>query len=277
MGHGDARFRATPGATSAGHETSAPASGDSTTHGQNPDAPRLPGQWFATTHWSVVLASQQKDSPQAAAALETLCRTYWFPLCAYIRRRGHPPQDAQDLTQEYFARLLERDYLASATPTKGKLRSFLLTDLNYFLSHHRERERAVKRGGGNPPIPLDEVAAEKLSALEPTQASPESAFEKDWAFALLEKAFASVRQEFHAVGKMTIFERLKPFLGDGSPLGDHAAIATDLGMSPNAVAVAVHRLRQRYREAVRMEIAHTVASTDEIEGEMRHLFAASTR
>ena len=232
-------------------------------------------KWFTTTHWSVVLAAGRTGSPDAEAALEKLCQDYWYPLYAYVRRRGHGPHDAQDLTQGFFATVLERNFLGSAEQTKGKFRSFLLGALNNFLSRQRQRALAGKRGGGKLMVPLDEESAESLYALEDSSdTSPERAFEKRWAITLLEKAFASLRQEFDAAGKGEMFESLKGFLSDRTGSGDYGSAAAELGMTPNAVAVSVHRLRQRYRELVRMEVGHTVASPGEIEAEMRHLFAA---
>lgn len=234
-------------------------------------------RWFATTHWSVVLTARESAAPQAKAALEKLCQTYWYPLYAYIRRQGHAPPDAQDLTQEFFGRLLEKNYLEAVQREKGKFRSFLLASLNHFLANERQRARAAKRGGGRVIISLDDTA-ENLYALEPAAtASPEDIFDKRWAIALLEQAFAGLRAEFLATGKGQIFDRLKTFLAEAGASGDYAPVAAQLGMSANSVAVAVHRLRHRYRELVRAEVAHTVSSPDEIEGEMRHLFAALAR
>ena len=230
-------------------------------------------KWFTTTHWSVVLTARQGASPEADAALERLCRAYWYPLYAYVRQ-GHSPHDAQDLTQEFFARLLEKNYLASVDREKGKFRSFLLASLNHFLANERDRANAAKRGGGRVLISLDETVAEDLYRLEPSSnLSPEKDFEKRWAVALLDQAFVKVRDEFVAAGKGQIFERLKMFLADATGCGDYAALTAELGMSANAIAVVVRRMRQRYRELVRAEIANTVASPDEIDDEMGHLFA----
>jgi RNA polymerase sigma-70 factor (ECF subfamily) len=231
-------------------------------------------RWFTTTHWSVVLSAGQSTSPRAEAALEELCRAYWYPLYAYVRRQGHSPHDAQDLTQEFFARLLQKNYLGAVARDKGKFRSFLLVALKHFLANEFDRATALKRGGGQTLISLDEQGAEELYALEsPTSISPENAFEKRWAITLLERALAQVRSEFIAAGKGGVFEPLKAFLTDGAGSGNYAPVAVELGMTANAVAVAVCRLRQRYREVVRAEIAHTVAAPEEIEDEMRHLFA----
>jgi RNA polymerase sigma-70 factor (ECF subfamily) len=244
--------------------------GDNSTETWMPKA-----QWFTTTHWSVILTAGRSDSPQAEAALEKLCRTYWYPLYAYVRRQGFAADDAQDLTQEFFARLLEKNYLGSVERQKGKFRSFLLASLNHFLSNERDRARAAKRGGGKAPISLDELAAEDLFSQEPVSTlSPEKSFEKRWAITLLDQALARVREESESSGKGRLFDRLKVFLAGEAGPRDYAAVAPDLGMTPNAIAVTVHRMRNSYREMVRREIANTVSSPDEIEDEMRHLFSA---
>jgi RNA polymerase sigma-70 factor (ECF subfamily) len=230
--------------------------------------------WFTTTHWTMVLSARRSDSPQAAEALEKLCRTYWYPLYAYVRRRGHAPHDAQDLTQEFFARLLGNNYLGAVDREKGKFRSFLLASLNHFLSNERDRANAAKRGGGRTVISLDETVAEGQYQLEPaSDVSPEKVFEQRWAVTLLDQAFKRLREEFAAAGKAELFDQLKPFLAEGASSGDYASVGAQLHMTPSAVAVAVHRLRQRYGELVRAEIANTVASPADIEDEMRHLLA----
>lgn len=232
------------------------------------------GRWFPTTQWSIVLAAGANPE-HPCPALEKLCGTYWYPLYSYVRRRGYSPHDAQDITQAFFARLLERNDLISVSPEKGKFRSFLLASMNHFLSHERERVRAAKRGGGVAPISLDVDAAEDHFSAEPaSNASPESAFDKQWAVTLLEMAFARVRQDYDKSGKVHIFDKLKPFLGETGETGDYVSAATVLKMTANSVAVSVHRLRQRYRKAVRREIADTVAGADDVDGEMRHLYAA---
>ena len=204
-----------------------------------------------------------------------LCRTYWYPLYAYVRRQGHAPHDAQDLTQEFFARLLARNYLGTVGRDKGKFRSFLLAALNHFMADERDRATAAKRGGGKVLIPLDEQEAEtRYQADVASPLSPDKVFEKRWATTLLEQAFAKLRQESVAAAKGARFDRLKVFLEDGTEPGDYAAVGKELGMAANTVAAAVHRLRERYRELVRAEIANTVASPDDIKEEMRHLFAA---
>jgi RNA polymerase sigma-70 factor (ECF subfamily) len=230
---------------------------------------------FATTHWSVVVEAGQEDSPRASEAISHLCETYWYPLYAYVRRQGHPPHDAQDLTQEFFARLLARNYLGTVGREKGKFRSFLLAALNHFMADERDRAMAAKRGGGKALISLDEHDAEtRYQADMASPLSPDKIFEKRWATTLLEQAFAKLRAESVAAEKGQKFDRLSVFLQDGTDPGDYTEVGRELGMAANSVAAAVHRLRQRYRELVRAEIANTVASPEEIQEEMRHLFAA---
>ena len=234
--------------------------------------------WFSTTHWSIVLQAQADSSPDAARALDALCRTYWVPLYSYVRQQGHSPHDAQDLTQEFFARFVGKDYLASVGREKGKFRSFLLKALNHFLADQRDRARAIKRGGGQTPVPLTEDEAERLYLANPGAGlAPDEAFEKRWATALLSEAFAKLQAESVAAGKGDRFERLKGFLEDGTDSGDYETLGAEMGLAANTIAASVHRLRQRYRELVRIEIANTVATPGEIQEEMRYLFAVLTR
>jgi RNA polymerase sigma-70 factor (ECF subfamily) len=235
-------------------------------------------QAFATTHWSVVLAAQQSDSSQAAAALEKLCRTYWYPLYAFLRREGRSPHDAQDLTQAFFAHLLARSFLDNVGPQKGKFRSFLLAALNHFLSDEWDKARAAKRGGGQTFISIDDHNAEEMYLLEPDASAPaEKIFEQRWALTLLAQALARLREEFAAAGKIREFDHLKVFLSTLTSDGAYDAVAAKLGLAVDAVAVKVHRLRQRYGELIRAEIAHTVASPADIEEELGHLFDAVGR
>jgi len=229
--------------------------------------------WFTTTHWSVVLSARQGTQVQAGHALEKLCRTYWYPLYAFARRQGHDVSDAQDLTQGFFARLLAKDYLEQVHRDKGRFRSFLLAAFKHFMSDERSRAAAAKRGGGQRLISLDQFEPEDRYAHEPlTNLSPEKIFERNWALALLEKALANLEDECRANGKGRLFDTLKGFLEDGAGSGDYGPITATLGMSAGAIAVAVHRLRQRYRVLVHAEIANTVAIASEIDDEMRHLF-----
>jgi RNA polymerase sigma factor (sigma-70 family) len=227
---------------------------------------------FATTHWSVVLAAGDSRSPQAADALEKLCHTYWYPLYAYVRRKGHSPEDAQDLTQEFFARLLEKKYLKLADRERGKFRAFLLTSLKHFLVNEWEKARTAKRGGGEAVLHLDEHLAESRYLEEPSaDSSPDVMFEKRWAIAVLEQVLARLRQESVAAGKGELFELLKDFLWGDKNLASQTEIGAPLGLSASAVKSAVHRLRLRYRELLRSEIANTVARTEDIDEELRYL------
>ena len=229
---------------------------------------------FTTTHWSVVLAAGRSDSAQATEALEKLCRTYWYPLYAYIRRHGYGPEDAQDLAQDFFAQLLRKNYPARADRAKGRFRTFLLHALNQFLADQRERAAALKRGGGQRIISLDEEAPEDRYRLEvPDELTPEKLFERRWAQTVLDRALARLRDEFVAEGKEAAYEVLKAFEpGEQNPLS-YAETAVRLGASESAVKSMIYRLRQRHRELVREEIAHTVPTVAEIDEELRHLVA----
>jgi RNA polymerase sigma factor (sigma-70 family) len=229
---------------------------------------------FTNTHWSVVLAAGDNSSPSSAAALEKLCRAYWYPLYAYVRRRGHGPEDSQDLTQDFFARLLRKEYLSHVEPERGKFRTFLLTSLKRFLINEWEKGRVQKRGGGQPVLSLDTDATESRYQAEPSESStPEKIFEKRWAVTLLEQVLARLRQEFTAHGKAQQFERLKLLLWGEKGSPPYAEVAAELGLSEGALKVSVHRLRQRYRELLREEVAHTVASPSDVDNELRHLIA----
>jgi RNA polymerase sigma factor (sigma-70 family) len=232
------------------------------------------GKWFATTRWSVVLAAGQPGSPQAQAALETLCRTYWYPLYAYLRRRGYPPEDAQDLTQEFFARLLEKNLSAQADRAKGKFRSFLLMTLNHFLSDERERAGTCKRGGNIRFLSLDEEAPETRYRLEPPdEQTPEKLFERSWARAILERAIERLREEYCASGKAEVYEVLQAFQPGEPKTLSYLDAAARLGTSESAVKALIHRMREHHRRMVREEIAQTVATQDEIDDELRHLIS----
>jgi RNA polymerase sigma-70 factor (ECF subfamily) len=233
-----------------------------------------PTDWVPTTHWSVVLAAGQGTSPQAAVALEQLCRLYWYPLYAYIRRRGCQIPEAQDLTQEFFARLLKDHWLAGVHPSKGKFRAFLLAALNHFLANEWNRSHAAKRGGGRPLISLDDTA-EARYALEPaSDLTPEKVFERRWALTLFEQALARLQEEHRATSTGRHFECLKGFLSSEPSEGEYCRVGTQLEMTPGAVSAAVYRLRQRYRALVRDEIARTVSDPAEVDEEIRSLLAA---
>jgi RNA polymerase sigma-70 factor (ECF subfamily) len=215
------------------------------------------------------------DSPQAHQALETLCGNYWYPLYAYVRRQGHNAHDAQDLTQAFFARLLEKNYLADVQREKGRFRSFLLASLKHFLANEWDREQALKRGGGKRLMALDEDSAESRYKLEPKDdLSADKIYERRWALTLLDQVLAKLRAEFEKDGKLEQFETLKQYLSAGRTSVSYAQAADRLGMNEGAIKVAVHRLRKRYRELLRAEIAQTVATASEIEAEIRYLFAA---
>ncbi|MCX6902887.1 MAG: sigma-70 family RNA polymerase sigma factor [Verrucomicrobia bacterium] len=232
---------------------------------------------FGTTHWSVVLTAGQEDL-RGQEALARLCQTYWYPLYAYVRRQGHSPHDAQDLTQEFFGRLLEKHALAKADRSKGKFRSFLLASLKNFLANEWDKARALKRGHGQMFIPLDTDSAETRYHSEPADpVTPEQIFERQWALTLLEHVLGRLGAEQAAEGTLDQFTRLKDLLmGDKSGRG-YAALAQQLNTTEGALRTAVYRLRGRYRELLREEIAHTVDQPLEIDDEIRHLFAVLAR
>ncbi|MBN2579006.1 MAG: sigma-70 family RNA polymerase sigma factor [Pirellulales bacterium] len=227
---------------------------------------------FAATRWTLILsAARGTQTPIAATALAELCRIYWYPLYAFLRHRGHESHEAEDLTQEFFARLLAKDFLKGVEPQKGKFRSFLLASLKHFLSDQRDRARARKRGGGRKVVPLDGLDAESRYRLEPAHdLTPEKMFEKQWALALLDRVLSRLEAEQTADRKAEQFKTLKIFLSGGRS-ETYAAVAERLGTTEGAVKTAVHRLRRRYRELLREEIAHTVASPEEIDEEIRSL------
>jgi RNA polymerase sigma-70 factor (ECF subfamily) len=234
----------------------------------------MPPSDFATTRWSLVLAARGRAAPGARDALASLCALYWYPLYAYVRRRGHGADEAHDLTQEFFARLLEKDFLAGVDRGKGKFRSFLLAACNHFLANERDRERAKKRGGGRPVLSLGAADADGLYRAEPADAlTPEKLFERRWALAVLRQVMTRLRDEFEAKGKGRLFDRLRGFLVGEKGAGYRRA-AVELGLSEGAVKVAVHRLRQRYRELLHEEIGRTVETPEQVEEEVRELFAA---
>lgn len=227
---------------------------------------------FSTTHWSVVLEATRLFSPGASDALERLCRTYWYPLYSYVRRQGYSPADAQDLTQEFFAHFLEKNYLRAANRERGRFRSFLLISLKHFLAHQWEKARAWKRGGRVSFLSWEAQNSEERYRLEPvSEMSPERLYDQRWAYTLLERALAGLRTEFGQAGKIAQFEELKQFLSTDPGEGAYSNSAAALGTTPGAIAVAVHRLRQRYAELLRQEVAHTLAQETDIEDELRHL------
>jgi RNA polymerase sigma factor (sigma-70 family) len=228
-------------------------------------------QWFATTHWSVVLAAKKGDAPAAASALEKLCRAYWPPLYAYIRRDGHDVADAQDLTQDFFARLLARDYLQHLHHRQGKFRSFLLTYLKNFLSEQRRKATAQKRGGNKVIVPLNEPAGEEGYLLEPVdELTPDQVFERRWAQTVLQTALDRLREEYAARGQTALFEQLQDYQPRETGGRSYAQLGEELGLTEAAIKSAVQRMRQRHRELLREEIAQTVTQPEEIEEELRY-------
>lgn len=218
-------------------------------------------------------SARDQHSPQSAEALEKLCRTYWYPLYAYVRRTGQSKENAEDLTQAFFARLLEKNFLNAEERESGRFRSFLLIALKRFLANEWDRVRAQKRGGGQPHVPLDTELAERKFSAETAagELSPDRLYERRWALTLIEQAMARLRAEFEPAGKTGEFEKLKSFLTADKREIPHPAVAAELGMSEGALRVAVHRLRKRYRELFREEIGHTLAEGEEIDTELRHL------
>jgi RNA polymerase sigma-70 factor (ECF subfamily) len=229
---------------------------------------------FQTTHWSVVLAAGEAGSDGALAALEQLCRAYWSPVYAYARRCGHGPHDAEDLTQEFFYRLLDRHYLAQADPRKGRFRNFLLVAVKHFLANEWDRAKAVKRGGRLTFISLDQGAG----AGDPWEAAdddtPDQAFARTWALIFLERVMARLREELGREEQRAQFDELKGFLLGDASAPPYAQVADKLGTTEAAIKMAVQRLRRRFAEVLREEIAHTVTGPEEIDDEIRCLFAA---
>jgi RNA polymerase sigma-70 factor (ECF subfamily) len=215
------------------------------------------------------------DSTTARGALSKLCSTYWFPIYAFARRQGLSGPDAEDATQGFFAHLLAAEALAAVDRAKGRFRSFLLASMKNFLANERDRARAAKRGGGRQPLSLDAVEAENRYRMEPADTlSPDRLYDRRWALAVLEQVLADLAAQCAAAGKSELFDALKPAFGGGRTACSYAEIGGRLGMSEGAVKVAVHRLRQRYRDILRITVAQTLASPDEVDDELRHLLAA---
>jgi DNA-directed RNA polymerase specialized sigma24 family protein len=230
---------------------------------------------FATTHWTIIATARDGDAAAARAALAELCRTYWYPLYAFIRRKGHAADEAQDLTQEFFARLLERDFLGAVDRSKGKFRSFLLAACQHFLANEHDRANAQKRGGGRFHYSLELHDAEALYTREPIHMlTPEKLFERRWALTLLNDVLLRLKAEFDQAQKGPLFDRLKTFLTQPADSAPYRDLAAELQMSEGALRVAVHRLRQRYRELLEATIAQTVETPEQVQEEIRSLFAA---
>jgi RNA polymerase sigma-70 factor (ECF subfamily) len=228
---------------------------------------------FTTTQWSVVLDAQG-ESPSAQEALEKLCRIYWWPLCGFVRRQGYSPEEAQDLTQGFFAMLLERKDFDAVRREKGRLRSYLLASLKNFLAKTHRRATTIKRGEGRPLVPLEELLVRERADLEPANAlSADRIYERRWALTLLEQVLARLEEEYHVADNSALFEQLKQVLNDEPDRPSQAKIAQALNMKENAVKQAFHRLRQRYRLLLREEIAQTVAAPSDVEDELRHFIS----
>ena len=228
---------------------------------------------FATTHWSVVLAAGQGESAPAQRALEALCRAYWYPIYAYVRRKGYRPEEAQDLTQEFFAQLIERNHFRLADRDKGKFRGFLLARLDYFLAREWSRAHRQKRGGQFTFISMDEHSPEEWYRLEPADHdTPEKQFLRQWALTVLKQAMNALQTECEANGKGALFREAKSLISGERHGTAYTDISRNLGLAEGTVRVAVHRLRQRYGELLRSEVAHTLASEEEVDEELRYLF-----
>jgi DNA-directed RNA polymerase specialized sigma24 family protein len=233
---------------------------------------------FATTRWSVVLAARDDESEEATTALETLCRAYWPPLYAFARRRGHSPHDAEDLTQGFFARLLEKEWLDAARQERGRFRQFLLMAFKRFMANEWDAARRLKRGGAQFSIPLDAKLAERLYVEEcDPSAAADELYEKRWVLALLDRVLATLRREFSAAGREAAYEYLKPHLTSARGEIAYAGLAAELGSTEGAARVAVHRMRRRYREIFREEIAATVAADADVADELAHLLDVLAR
>jgi DNA-directed RNA polymerase specialized sigma24 family protein len=230
---------------------------------------------FAPTRWSLIAAARDRNTPQAQQALSHLCESYWYPLYAYIRRRGHTADEAGDLTQGFFANLLESDFFGAADPAKGRFRAFLLASCKNFLANEHDRAGAQKRGGMRSLLSINVGSAEGRYSREPSHdLTPEKLFERRWAVTLLDHALGRLRKEFTDKGKEAHFDQLRVYLVGERGGRSHSDAAQELGMTAGGVKVAVHRMRQRYRELLREEIAHTVDGPEQIDEEIRQLFAA---
>jgi RNA polymerase sigma factor (sigma-70 family) len=250
--------------TGAGFSAQDPASGVSTP---------VPERWFVTTDWGTILAAGQPGSPEADAALARLCQIYWRPLYGFIRGRGHSPEDSQDLVQGFFAHVLEKNCFGDYVAEKGRFRSFLMLMLKRFMTNEWRRENRQKRGGGRELLSIDAMDTEAQYLNEPVdKSSPEKDFQRRWAMTLLKRVLERLEAECCAAGKAESFRELKNLLS-GEPGGVSCAeVGRKLGMGEGAVKVAVHRLRQRYRDLLRAEVAATVSSRDEVDDEIRSLF-----
>lgn len=230
---------------------------------------------FATTRWSMVLAAGRDNSAQSAAALETLCEAYWYPLYAYVRRQGHAPAEAEDLTQEFFARVIEKRHLQAAEPDRGRFRSFLLTVMKRFLLNEHKKQQTLKRGGGRRPLSIDIDDAESRLRLEPHhEQTPELEFERRWAVTTLNMVLRQLQESYEEKSKRDLFQQCRVYLTDAGDAPSYEQVSQSLGVSVGSVKVAVHRLRQRFREMLRREIAQTVRDESEVDAELGQLIRA---
>lgn len=242
---------------------------------------------FQTTRWSVVVSAGQSETQSATDAMEQLCRRYWFPLFAFIRRRGHKPSDAEDLVQAFFARVIEKDVIAAADRDRGRFRTFLLSALEHFLSNESAKANAARRGGGRKLASLDSLRSDSPRSGSPRsgspwpaigeQTTPQDEFHRQWAIAVLTQVLDAIGEEYEREGKAELFEALRPYLSTDSTRQPYAAVAKQLNMTESNIKVAVHRLRRRYRKQLELEIAATVQSPDEVEDEIRQLFIVLAR
>jgi len=228
---------------------------------------------FSETRWSRILLASSQDEKRSRKALEELCAIYWHPIYSYVRRRGYSAHDAEDLTQQWFAQLLEKKSFENADQSKGRFRNFLLGALNHFLISETRKASAQKRGGGRVISSAEIQAAEERYLEQPDPGlTPEQVFDRQWTGTLLQRAFSNLRAEFEEADQLPKFHLLKRFLGSATEAGDYDKVASELGMTSRAVGMAVHRLRDRYRELVRAEVADTVAASGDVEEEFRELF-----
>jgi len=233
---------------------------------------------FDNTHWSVILPAVHQETPGARQALEDLCQAYWSPLYAYLRGKGHSPEDAKDLTQGFFVHLLTKDRLQQVHPARGRFRSFLLACLKHYVQNQRDRDQAFKRGGGQVLIPIDVANAEEQTHFEPVERQdPALAYERQWASTLIQQVLQKLQDKCQKTGRPELFNALEPFLVGEAKHGDYDAVAAQLGMNPDAVRTAASRLRRDFRSLLRAEVGRTVANPSEIEDEIRYLFTVSRR
>lgn len=235
-------------------------------------------RWFQTTQWSIVTAASDPAAEGSVAAMEQLCTTYWYPLYAFVRRQGHSPEEASDLTQEFVSRLLAGDCLRDLDPKKGRFRSFLIGCLKRFLADEWDKSRAKKRGGGRRAMSLDTMDLETRSRVEPVDtASADRLYERRWALTVLEVVLRKLETECNGAGKGRLFAALEPGLAGGNMSKPLAEVAAELGMTEGAVKTASHRLKQRFVELLRAEVAQTVADPQDVDDELRHLIAVVAR